>query len=141
MNAIDLRKLRADLERHEGRRYSAYQVAGLWHIGVGRLIDARAGGAVSDDEIDTMRDNDINRHVDDLYKVFPWVRELTEARQRALANMAFQMGVPRLREFKKMLACLQAKDWLGAYQNALASVWAEQTPERAKEVAAMLRDG
>ncbi len=138
---LDRQRLTADLERHEGRRYSAYQVDGKWHIGVGTLIDGRFGGALSDDEIDLILQNRITTHLADLYTVLPWVRELSEARQRALANMAFQLGVPRLLGFTKMLACLQAGDWLGAHTNALDSAWAEQTPARAKEVAAMLRDG
>lgn len=139
---IDLRQLAKDFERHEGRKYQMYLVNGLAHIGVCRLIDGSLGGAVSDEEIDLMLANDIDRHIGDLDKVLPWWRELhPEPRQRALALMALQLGVPRLREFTKMLAALQKQNWHVASLEARASRWATQTPERAKEVAQMLRDG
>ena len=138
---IDASRLAADLERHEGRKRYAYQVDGKWHIGVGTLIDGRFGGSLTDDEVSMIFANRISTHMREMYAAIPWVHTLSEPRQRALANMAFQLGVPRLLGFTKMLACLQAGDWLGAHTNALDSTWAEQTPGRAKEVALQLRDG
>jgi lysozyme len=45
MNVIE------QLTREEGKRRSAYQDhLGYWTIGVGRLIDARKGGGLSDEE-------------------------------------------------------------------------------------------
>ena len=130
------------LRRHEGVRYSAYQdQGGYTHIGIGTLIDARKGGAVSDDVIDLMAQEDIERNRCDLDKRLPWWRALNSVRQLALEAMAYQLGTPKLFGFTKMLACLQAGDWLGAHTHAMNSTWAEQTPDRAKEVARMLRDG
>lgn len=130
------------LRRHEGVKYQAYQdQGGYWHIGMGTLIDGRIGGAVSDDVVEMMAREDILRNQQDLDKKCPWWRSLDPVRQMALEAMAYQLGVPRLLEFKKMLACLEMGDWLGAHTNALNSVWAEQTPARAKEVALLLRDG
>lgn len=138
---IDLRQLAKDFERFEGRRYHAYQVNGLWHIGVGRLIDGSKGGAVSDEEIDLMLANDIDRHLGDLDKAMPWWRTLSARRQHAMALMALQMGVPNLLDFKKMLSAIQKENWHVVYLEAMASKWASQTPQRAKEVAQMLREG
>ena len=138
----DLDKLIAHLRPLEGWKNSAYQDQnGFWHIGMGTLIDPRKGGAVSDDVIYMMAAEDIQRNRGDLDKLFPWWRGLSERRRIALQAMAYQLGAPKLSDFKKMLASLEAGDYLGAYGHALNSVWAEQTPTRAKEVAAMLRDG
>ena len=53
-------------------------------------------------------------------------------------NMAYQMGVPGLLRFKKMLSALEAGDWKTAEKEALDSLWARQTPRRAREVASLL---
>jgi lysozyme len=52
--------LRRMLEDEEGRVPHAYPDSlGYWTIGVGRLIDRRKGGGLSDDEIDYLLANDI----------------------------------------------------------------------------------
>jgi lysozyme len=108
---------------------------------MGTLIDSRKGGAVSDDVVELMAREDIERNRQDLDKAIPWWRSLNPSRQLALEAMAYQLGTPNLLAFKKMLAALEAKNWIGAHMQALDSTWAEQTPARAKEVAALLRDG
>jgi lysozyme len=52
----------AELRRDEGVDRSAYQDhLGFWTIGVGRLIDRRKGGGLSDEEIDYLLQNDVKR--------------------------------------------------------------------------------
>ena len=59
----------------------------------------------------------------------------------ALREMAYQMGVPRVMGFKRMLAALERKDWQRAADEALDSRWAEQTPARAQRVALKMHGG
>ena len=59
--------------------------------------------------------------------------------EKALLEMAFQLGVPRLTGFKKMLAAIRNKEWDKAAAEALDSKWARQTPVRAQHVAEILR--
>lgn len=70
---------------------------------------------------------------------------LSDARRDALVNMGYQMGAggstQGIWEFKRMLAAVAAQDWQEAYKQALDSLWARQTPDRAKRVAATLRYG
>jgi lysozyme len=144
MTYIDWREgLRLQLLRHEGVKRSAYQDhLGYWTIGVGRLIDERKGGGLSLTEIEYLLDNDINRVIHDLETSLPgslWFT-LSGKQKQALANMAFQLGVGGLLKFKKMLAALERGDLEEAEEEALNSRWAEQTPNRAREVAAMLRE-
>lgn len=140
---FDQAKLREELIREEKRVLHAYQDhRGFWTIGVGRLIDRRRGGGISVAESDVLLDNDIAARVIALDHALPWWRKLSDARQRALLNMAFQMGVPGLLMFRNTLRLLQAGQYDQAADNALASKWArEQTPERARRVTDLLRNG
>lgn len=132
--------LRKQLERHEGKVNHAYQDhLGFWTIGIGRLIDQRKGGGLSDEEINFLFANDINWVKHQLRKNLPWFEDSTDNVKQALCNMAFQLGIAGLLGFKRMLAALAAKNYELAYKEALDSRWAMQTPERAKEIATLLR--
>jgi len=130
------------LRRDEGVVPHAYQDhLGWWTIGVGRLIDERKGGGLSDQEIDYLLVNDIVRKTADVAKALPWVFTLNEARQAVLVGMAFQMGIDGLLAFKNTLAKVHAGDFSSAAENMLLSKWATQTPERAKRMAAQMETG
>lgn len=66
---------------------------------------------------------------------------LNDARQNALIEMAYQMGVEKEEGFHQMLAAIRAGNWQEAYNQALASDWAKQTPARAKMIATMILTG
>ncbi len=134
-------ELRRQLIRHEGVVPYAYQDhLGFWTIGVGRLIDKRRGGGLSDNEIEYLLDNDIWKVMGQLQDRLPYWKSLSGKQKQALCNMAFQLGVNGLMNFKKMLNALDRRDFEEAEREALNSRWAEQTPNRAREVAAMLRE-
>jgi len=59
----------------------------------------------------------------------------------ALLSMCFQMGPQGLAGFKTTLAKIAAGEWEAAAAGMLQSKWAQQTPARAKRVAAMIRTG
>ena len=63
------------------------------------------------------------------------------ARQTILISMAYQLGVNGLAGFKNMLAALKAERWQEAEVHALDSLWAKQTPARAKRHARVLASG
>lgn len=131
--------LRADLKRDEGVRSRAYKdTVGKLTIGCGRNLTDRG---VSDAEIDFMLENDIDIVERELRAAFPWFGGLSEPRQRALANMAFNMGVPRLLNFKRMLDDLKDGRFAEAAAECLDSTWATQVGERAKRIAALIKEG
>ena len=66
---------------------------------------------------------------------------LSHARQGALLDMAYELGVEGLLEFHDMLAALERGDWAAASTAALDSLWAKEVPSRAKSIAAILKDG
>lgn len=129
--------LLADLERDEGKRNKPYlDTEGHLTIGIGRNLDALG---VSDDEIELMLMNDLKWVVHALDSNLPWWRDMPEPHQRALANMCFNLGYPRLSGFKKMLAALQAGNGEDAATEALDSRWANQVGARAERIAALYR--
>jgi lysozyme len=71
----------------------------------------------------------------------PWWRKMDEVRQTAWAQMAFQLGLDKLQNFKKTIELLKASRWDAAANEALDSDWARQVPARARRVTDMIRKG
>jgi len=138
----DMDKLRDSIKKNEGFRAQAYQDSmGLWTIGYGRLCDkSRPNSGLTEAEAEYLLTNDIARIEASLTSAIPWMKSLSDARQRVLIEMAFQLGVSGTTAFRQALKAMQAGDWQTAHDQMLDSRWARQTPARAKELAAhMLR--
>jgi lysozyme len=132
----------AELIRDEGIIPHAYQDhLGYWTIGIGRLIDKRKGGGIAEHEAAYLLLNDIAKVQNQLDVNLPWWRELDPVRQRALTNMAFQLGISGLLKFRNSLAAIKAGEWERAAANLKLSLWARQTPTRAGRVIEMFRAG
>ncbi len=136
---MDMQAMKRELRQDEGLRLKPYRcTAGRLTIGVGRNLD---DVGLTENEADYLLENDVGRAMADLDRALPWWRGLSEARQRALVNMCFNMGCSRLRGFKNMLGSLRAGDGIGAAREALASRWADQVGPRAVRIAEMIREG
>ena len=134
--------IQQQLHRDEDSQRSAYQDhLGYWTIGVGRLIDGRKGGGLSDAEIAYLLNNDIVDRTKALTAALPWFSNLDEVRQGVLINMAFQLGTESLLAFHDTLALVEQKDYAGAAKEMLRSKWAVQTPERAQRLSDQMEDG
>jgi lysozyme len=133
----------AHLEREEGRVPHAYvDSLGYLTIGVGRLIDRRKGGHLTDEEIDHLLANDIRSHMAGIEDWPAWQAVKDEpARATALISMAFQLGVEGLAEFKNSLRLIAQKQWQAAAAELMQSAWAHQTPNRAHRVTQMIATG
>jgi len=132
-------KLIDQVKTDEGLELKPYYCSeGKLTIGYGRNLEARG---IRQSEADMMLKNDLKEVVADLKRRLPFFDGLNAARKRALVNMGFQLGVPGLLKFKKMLKAVEDGDWELAEKQALASQWAQQTPNRAKKIAARLRSG
>ena len=135
-------KLAAQLDRDEGYERSAYQDSqGFWTIGRGHLIDKRKNAGLSDAVIELQFEIDVNEKLTAVLEALPWASQLDEARLGALVNMAFQLGVSGLLEFKKMLLHLRYGRYQEAFLEALDSDWHRQTPLRAERIAKQLLTG
>ncbi len=125
----------ADLKRDEGLRLKPYRCsAGKLSIGYGRNLD---DVGVSEFEAECMLERDIHGAMDGLDTGLSWWRLMPEPWQRGLINMAFNLGLPRLMGFRKMLAALEAGDGQRASIEALSSKWARQVGTRAERIATL----
>lgn len=129
-------------EVKDGGKHVVYEDhLGYATLGYGRLVDHRRGGGITDEEADYLLANDIQNRKEQLSYRLPWFGKLNEARQGALINMAFQLGVNGLLAFKQTLALLQAGKYQEAARECLRSNWANQTPQRAQRVAKQIETG
>lgn len=132
-------QLKNTLKRHEGLSLKPYKDSvGKLTIGYGRNLDDRG---ISIEEADCLLNNDIMSALDDCRLNFKWFDSLSIGKQEALVNMCFNLGITRLKGFKKMLAALEVGDYIRASREALDSKWAKQVGSRAEEIAAALRGG
>lgn len=141
--------LRAELSRDEGREPMMYlDSEGIETIGVGWNLKHNP---LPEDVIDRLLDEGIEQAEEALDKIEPRWRDtskVTQARQRALLNLAFNLGQTRLAGFKKMWESIgnaittgNASWWDEAAKHALDSKWATQVGPRAQRIAAMFRTG
>jgi lysozyme len=136
---MNLPKLMEQLERHEGRRAKPYlDSRGKWTIGVGHNLSDKG---LPDEIIDELFVLDIDEALAGLDVRLPWWKGLDDVRARAVADMAFQLGVGGLLNFAKALAAIKSGKWEEAKDELLESAWAKQAPTRAFEIAEMIRTG
>lgn len=93
------------------------------------------------EEIDFILKNRIRLITKDLLQAFPWAEFIDEPRRNALLNMAYNMGITRLRGFKKFLVAMEARDWNEASNEMLNSIWHSQVPQRSMRLAEQVRKG
>lgn len=137
-----------ELERDEGRVLHAYQDSlGYLTIGIGRLIDKRKCGGITNEEADYLKRNDIAKFKAQLDAVAPWWRSLSPARQRAVANMSFNLGTGWItpghkKAWPNTVTLLKAGKYKEAADAIRANkVWVGQVGERAKRIASQIEQG
>jgi len=136
-----MQKLRDMLRKHEGVKDKVYLCsAGYETIGVGRNI-SKSGLGLADDEIDYLLDNDIIRCIKELNSNFPWFSNLNEAREHAIIDICFNLGITRLLKFKNALAAMANSQWDEAADEFYDSRWAKQVGDRAVTICEMIRTG
>ncbi len=136
---MNAQKMLAELERDEDVRLKPYRCpAGKLTIGIGRNIEDRG---ITLDEALYLARNDIDLVVAELEQRLPWFHELDEVRQRVLVNMGFNLGVPKLLEFKATLAALATGNYVAAANEMRRSKWATQVGARAERLARMMVQG
>ena len=67
-------------------------------------------------------------------EAFPWLKEKPKNVQEAVIEMAYQLGVSKVKKFVTTMHHIRAGEYEAAYQSGMSSLWAKQTPNRAKKV-------
>jgi lysozyme len=145
---------------HEGLRLQVYKdTLGIDTIGIGRNLEDRG---ITKEELDWMdipsmdavyeygiteadamylAKNDVQIVEEELVRAHPCVEELDSVRQLVLMDMAFNMGVPRLRKFQKMWNAIHEKKFDIAAKEMLDSRWAVQVKSRSTKLAHAMHHG
>lgn len=119
-------------------QYVAYKDSeGFLTFGPGVLVDDSLLKKLGKKKIE--EGNKVDRALIDAESESRWRQAVKEAKELRgntpsrlpIGEMIYQMGLPRVLKFKETLAQIDPK---AAKRKALESDWAEQTPERAKEV-------
>ena len=134
-----------ELRRDEGVRYSPYlDSVGVKTVGVGHNLEANPLNLtypLTDDQVNQILADDLVRVFSGLDRKIGWWRNLSYARQRVLANMAFNLGVDGLLEFRRMILAVDRGHYDQAAREMLNSKWAKQVFNRAIRLAEMMAKG
>ena len=141
---LDLQRLVDQLIHHEGMECFPYiDTVGKVTIGVGRNLTDRG---LTKDECRHLLTNDIAISIGELERNFNWFAKLDDTRQAAMVDLHFNLGINRLKTFKKTLRliekCTLGDDlWGKVAEELLDSKWAGQVGQRAQTLARMLEVG
>ena len=125
------------IKYHEGFRSTVYQCTeGYDTIGYGFAIK----DLVLDEDIAELI---LLRKLDKLQQriasVFGWWYNSPKTVKNVVTNMCYQLGISGFSKFKKTIYLLETEQYDEASIEMLDSLWAKQTPNRAKELSEQLR--
>ena len=132
MNLID------EIKKHEGFKSTVYKCTeGYDTIGY--------GFAIKDLEFDEeIAELILSRKLGNLQlricNTFDWYIESPQKVQDVIMNMCYQMGLSGFSKFKKTIYYLETEQYEEAADEMLDSLWAKQTPNRAKELSNIIRN-
>jgi lysozyme len=143
---MDRARLESQLVQAEGCKSMAYKdTEGYWTAGVGHLLDQRrdwTGVTFDTQQISEWLDADITQAEYDARQLLEWPFLDTDARQNAVIELVFNLGVLKWMHFAKCRRAITKKDWQTAHDQLLDSVWARQVgPGRSTRLANMLLKG
>ena len=146
---VNVEKLINDLEVDEGCKFEIYNDhLGYPTFGIGHLITEDdpehgqpLGTPITEDRVREAFEKDVDRVRMDCLKLYPNFTSLPDDAQLIIANMMFNMGLPRLHGFVKMLDGLKRRDYHAAADELLDSKYAKQVGARSERVANMIRTG
>src|ERR1043165_3806745 len=102
----------ADLKRDEGRLDRPYpDTLGALTIGYGHNLDA---SGLCEPALQAQLECDVAAVIRDLDTMIPWWQFSHHTVKRVLINLGFNLGVPRLLNFKHTLDLLQARNYVAA---------------------------
>lgn len=146
MITYDRNALVQELIRDEGKRLRAYRDSlGNWSIGVGHLLVGKELEFWRDMEMlegtcMSVLDADIEEAERTLTKIMPSWRSLDDVRQRAMLNLAFNLG-PRLSRFVGFRRYVEDGQWLEAGKQLKNSLWWKQVKLRGPRIRHMIETG
>ena len=121
----------ADIKAHEGYSKKVYKdTLGYDTIGIGFLVSSLE---LDEDVCDIILERRLKKNEVVLQRKMPYYSNLPIEVQNIIQNMYYQLG-NRLFNFVKTLHYIENGNWKAAGMEMLDSLWAKQTPNRAKEL-------
>ena len=120
------------IKKHEGFRSTVYECTeGYETIGYGFAIKDLK---LDEDIAELILIRKLAELQERIASVFGWFYNAPDPIKDAVTNMCYQMGVSGFSKFKKTIYYLETEQYEEASTECLDSLWAKQTPNRAKEV-------
>jgi len=144
---MNVEQLRLDLERDEGCVYEIYlDHLGYPTFGIGHLVTEAnpehgqaVGTKISEDRVRQVFNSDSESVVGDCDRAFDAFGSLPEGVQLVVANMMFNLGLPRFNKFTKMIRAINLGDWQSAADQMIDSRWYQQVTARARRLESVMR--
>ena len=140
-------RLREELKIDEGCKYEVYlDHLGLPTFGIGHLITDKdpehqmgMGTPVDEIRVNEAFEQDVHVTLDECRKLFDDWDNLPEEVKLITANMMFNMGRPRLSQFKKMIQAIKDSNWIEAGNQMQDSRWYKQVTNRADRLISRMK--
>ena len=125
-----------EIKKHEGYRDSVYQCTeGYDTIGYGFAIKDLK---LSKEICDIILTEKLAKLQLDISNKFEWFDESPSLVKDVVTNMCYQLGLSGFSKFKQTIYYLETEQYQEASVECLDSLWARQTPNRAKELSEKL---
>ena len=135
------------LRRHEGCSLVPYlDTTGNMTVGWGHKMESVSPSilenGITQDEADHLLEVDIEIAKNGVSRLPAMVlNNCNTIRREVLVEMIFQLGLGGVLKFKRMLRAIQNNDFERAASEQIDSLWGRQTPNRAHELAGLMRKG
>ena len=131
-----MKNLIKKIKEHEGYRPSVYQCTeGYDTIGYGFAIKDLE---LSEEICDIILAEKLAKLQFDISNKFEWFDDSPELVKNVVTNMCYQLGLSGFSKFKQTIYYLETEQYEEASIECLDSLWAKQTPNRAKELSEQL---
>jgi lysozyme len=126
------------IKQHEGYVGVVYKDSlGIDTIGYGFAIKDLE---LDEDICEIILERKLKQLEDMINLKFSWYKYMPQEIKDVVMEMCYQLGVTGVSKFKKTIAYLQNKQWEKASVEMLDSLWARQTPNRAKELSNRVKE-
>ena len=128
----ELQDIVEDIKKHEGFRSKVYECTeGYDTIGYGFAIKDLT---IDEDVATLILMKKLHTLLQRIIVAFPWFKDVDETAKKVVINMCYQLGIRGFSKFKKTIYYLETEQYEEASIEMLDSLWAKQTPNRAKEL-------
>tara|TARA_R100000700_G_scaffold17656_1_gene24249 strand:- start:67 stop:477 length:411 start_codon:yes stop_codon:yes gene_type:complete len=125
------------IKKHEGFRSKVYKCTeGYDTIGYGFAIKDLT---LDENVAELILMKKIQKLLERMLVAFPWFKESPNEIKFVVTNMCYQLGIAGFSKFKKTIYYLETEQYEEASFEMLDSLWAKQTPNRAKELSEIVK--